>query len=90
MSRFLETLMIALNVLAFILMGLDKRNARAHKGRVPEKIFLAMAFVGGSAGVWLGMQIFRHKTKHTLFIVMIPLMVAVQVLALLYFTLRPS
>ena len=89
MSQFLEPLIIAINTLVFMLMGLDKRNARMHKRRISEKVFLTLAFLGGSAGVWLGMQIFRHKTKHRLFIAVIPLLVAVQVLALLYFTLRP-
>lgn len=89
MSRLLEPLIIAINALAFILMGYDKKNARIHKARVPEKVLLAMAFLGGSAGIWLGMQIFRHKTKHALFIVAIPLLISVQVFALLFFTLRP-
>ena len=44
-----------------------KRFARQHKWRTPEAVLLALGFFGGSVGALLGMQVFRHKTKHWYF-----------------------
>ncbi|MBR0464331.1 MAG: DUF1294 domain-containing protein [Clostridia bacterium] len=71
-----------MNLAAFALMGHDKRRARQGKRRVPEKtLFLVAACFGGLGGV-LGMQVFRHKTKHWYFKVFFPAFMVVQ-LALL-------
>ena len=65
--KVLTFYLILINVTAFLLMGYDKHNAKKGKWRVPEsRIFLAAA-IGGSVGVWLGMQQFHHKTLHKKF-----------------------
>ena len=76
----------ALNLFSFVLMAYDKRCAKAHKRRVPEKtLFLAAACFGGLGGV-MGMFLCRHKTKHWYFRVFFPVLLAVQavLLALAY------
>lgn len=88
MVQVMERALIVLNVLTFLLMGYDKKKAAGHHSRVPENIFLLLALLGGSAGIWFGMKLFRHKTKHLRFTYGIALIVAVQALALLYLTLR--
>ena len=73
---------VFMNILSFGLMAYDKRCARLGRWRVPEKrLFLAAALFGGLGGV-LGMQVFRHKTKHWYFKVFFPAFMVVQ-LALL-------
>lgn len=57
----------AWSIVGFVFYGLDKANARGGNWRVPEVVLHALAFVGGVAGCWLGMLIFRHKTQHTEF-----------------------
>ncbi len=52
---------------AFMTMGFDKRQAKKKKSRVPEKNLWLLAIVGGGIGAYLGMQVFRHKTRHTSF-----------------------
>ena len=53
-----------LNLISFGLMAHDKHRAKAGKWRVSEKaLFLAVACFGAPGSV-LGMQLFRHKTKH--------------------------
>ena len=42
----------------FILMGYDKRKAKKNKWRVPESRMFFTAALGGSVGIWLGMQNF--------------------------------
>ena len=48
--------LIIINLLAFLLMGLDKRKAKRHKWRIPEKTLFLSAIIGGSIGALLGMQ----------------------------------
>ena len=69
----------AMNVLAFALMGIDKRRARLGRWRISEKaLFMAAACFGGLGGV-LGMRVFRHKTKHWYFRVFFPALLALQI-----------
>ena len=55
------------SILDFVLMGVDKRKAKKHRWRVPEKTFFLIALAGGSPGAILGMYAFRHKTRHWYF-----------------------
>lgn len=75
-------LLAVLNVWAFALMGYDKTQARQHKHRVRERTLFLLSFVGGCIGIWLGMRVFRHKTKHWSFRLFVP--VSVLVVAVVY------
>lgn len=68
----------AVNITAFLLYGTDKRKAVRHQWRVPERVLIGIALIGGSLGAWVGMRIFRHKTKHPKFFIGVPLMTAIQ------------
>ena len=70
--------LIAADLLAFLLMGADKRRAVRRKERVPEAALFLAAILGGALGGTLGMLLFRHKTKHTAFRLGFPLLLAVQ------------
>ena len=71
-----------MNIVAFVLMGHDKRCARQGKWRVPEKtLFLVTACFGGLGGM-LGMKVFHHKTQHWYFRVFFPVLLLIQVVAL--------
>ncbi len=63
---------LIVNVIGFIVMGADKMKAKRKSRRVPEKRLFLWAFLGGAAGVWIAMQVWRHKTKHESFTVGIP------------------
>ena len=59
--------LLVMNLLSFAMMGIDKMKARRGSWRIPEKmLFLVTALFGGLGGT-LGMQVFRHKTKHWYF-----------------------
>ena len=74
-----------INVLGFILMGLDKYKARRRKWRIPERTLFLAAILGGSAGSILGMQIFRHKTRHTAFVIGMPCILIIQIILAILF-----
>lgn len=66
--------LVAINAIGMVLFGLDKLFSK-QKGhpRIPERVLLWFARIGGGAGCWLGMLLFRHKTKHIRFKVLVPL-----------------
>lgn len=67
-----------LNILTFIVYGVDKLKARRGSWRVSEFTLLMLAIAGGSFGAWLGMHLFHHKTKHAKFKYGIPIIMALQ------------
>ncbi|ADD02231.1 protein of unknown function DUF1294 [Thermoanaerobacter italicus Ab9] len=76
--------LLTLNVFSFVLMGIDKYKALHKLWRISEKTFFFLALFGGSIGVWLGMYFFRHKTRHKLFTIGIPLIIFCQILLFFY------
>ena len=70
---------ILINLIAFVVFGIDKRKARKGQWRVPESTLFILAIIGGSIGALLGMLAFRHKTKHRKFTIGIPLILALQI-----------
>ena len=55
--------LILVNLIAFLMYGMDKWNAIKGLQRIPEKTLLGIAAAGGSVGAYAGMQFFRHKTR---------------------------
>lgn len=76
--------LVVINIIGFFAMGLDKAKAKADAWRIPEKTLLGIALIGGGAGVWAGMEVFRHKTKHWYFKYGVPAIFLVELLAFLY------
>lgn len=74
----------AVNLLAFLLYGADKRKARRGAWRIPEAALLLVAFLGGSLGALLGMEVFRHKTRHVKFKVLVPLFLILHIALAVY------
>jgi uncharacterized membrane protein YsdA (DUF1294 family) len=70
-----------INVLTFLLFGIDKYKAKRSKWRVSEATLVGFAVVGGSVGAWLGMEVWHHKTQHNKFRFGIPLILLAQIAA---------
>lgn len=66
--------LIIMNVYTFILMGMDKQYARKQARRVPEKRIFTLSAIGGALGAYIGMRMWRHKTKHRSFVIGLPLL----------------
>lgn len=74
--------LLAVNLAAFAMMGLDKGRARRGQWRIPEKRLFLPVLLGGGLGGVLGMRLFHHKTRHWYFRYGFPLLLAVQLLIL--------
>ena len=72
MNNYIYYYLLAVNILAFVLFGIDKQNARRNMWRIPEKTLILSAVIGGSAGAILGMRFFHHKTRKAKFAVGVP------------------
>lgn len=72
---------LALNLIAFILMGYDKKLAQNNKRRISEKTLLSFVSIGGTVGSGLGMLFFRHKTAKKNYILKFWFIVVLQLLA---------
>lgn len=81
MKFLLPIYLIAINIAAFCLMGIDKRRAKRHLWRISEKTLFLPALLGGSLGGILGMHLFRHKTKHWYFKYGLPGILILQIAA---------
>lgn len=80
--------LLIVNIIAFFLMGIDKKKAQTGAWRIPEKTLFLSAILGGGVGAIAGMQLFRHKTRHRSFVIGMPLILLAWVIllaALIYF-----
>lgn len=67
--------MLFMNILTFVLYGVDKKRAISHRWRIPEIALLGFSVLGGCVGAFLAMQIFHHKTRYARFAMGIPVMI---------------
>lgn len=77
------------NLLGFAMMGIDKRRAIKRLWRIPESTLFIIAIIGGSLGSILGMQVFRHKTKHWYFVYGMSAILLLQVIAIIVLLRSP-
>ena len=83
LSRLLIIYLLLINLLGLILYGIDKaKSKRKGTNRIPERTLLWVARLGGGLGCWLGMMLFRHKTQHQRFMILVPLWIALWAIAL--------
>ena len=76
--------LIIINIIAFALMGIDKKRARNKEWRISEAALFTAALLFGSLGSNIGMRCFHHKTKHWYFVIFMPLIMVVQIVILAF------
>ena len=84
LQKILIIYLIAINVVTFIVYGIDKMKAKRSKWRIPEATLLGLAVIGGSVGAWLSMRVWRHKTQHAKFRYGVPIILIAQVALLVW------
>ena len=80
---------VAVNVISFLMMGIDKRKAVKRAFRIPESTLFVLAIIGGSIGSIIGMHLFRHKTRHWYFLYGMPVILALQIILILAVLFSP-
>ena len=84
MTQTIIYFLMVINVLTFLVYGIDKWKARQGSWRISEATLLLLAVIGGSIGALLGMQVWHHKTMHKKFKYGLPLILLAQIV-LIYF-----
>ena len=77
-----------INIVAFVLFGLDKRRARRGAWRISEAALLGCALLGGAVGAWLGMKVFHHKNLHKRFRLGLPLLLILEAALVIWLLVR--
>jgi uncharacterized membrane protein YsdA (DUF1294 family) len=83
MANALLYYLIVINVVSFLVYGIDKWKAKQGSWRISEATLLILAVIGGSFGALFGMKVWRHKTMHKKFKYGLPLILLAQI-ALIY------
>ena len=76
--KYLIMYLIIINIVTFIVFGLDKYYAIKNKFRVSESTLFFLCLIGGSFLGFVGMKVFRHKTKKLYFVIGIPLIMIIE------------
>ena len=77
----LAAYLVLASAIAFVLAVVDKSRARRAGNRIPERVLLGAALVGGSPGLLLAMLVARHKTRKASFLLRFALILALQAAA---------
>ena len=80
--------LLIINVIAFLIYGLDKLKAKKEMWRIPERVLILLAVVGGSIGALLGMRVFHHKTKKWKFKIGVPVILGLQIALVVFIWLK--
>ena len=72
-AHYLLAVMGIWNLIVLIIFGVDKRKAVREKWRISEAALLVISFCLGGIGAFVGMRLFRHKTKHARFNLLVPI-----------------
>ena len=78
MLESISIIIVIINIVTFIIYGIDKYKAKKGKWRIPENSLIGLAIIGGSIGAYLGMRVWHHKTMHLKFKYGIPLIIVIQ------------
>ena len=84
MANTLLYYLIVINIVTFLVYGIDKLKAKQGSWRISEATLLILAVIGGSIGALLGMKVWRHKTMHKKFKYGLPLILIIQIILIGY------
>ena len=84
MANALLYYLIVINIVTFVVYGIDKLKAKQGSWRISEATLLIFAVIGGSIGALLGMKVWRHKTMHKKFKYGLPLILIIQIILIGY------
>ncbi len=80
--------LVAINVIGFFAMLIDKEKAKRGAWRIPEKTLFLITLLGGGIGTIAGMYLFRHKTKKLKFTIGFPVILLTEIALVIYWITR--
>lgn len=85
MKQYLPFLIyfLIISLVTAIITATDKYKARKGRFRISEKALFLLAFMGGALSEYLTMRLIRHKTLHKRFMIGLPLIIILQLVAII-------
>ena len=84
MTEYIVLYFLIINIIGLSVMRVDKQRAIKHQYRISEQTLWIIAIVGGAIGAAIGMNMFRHKTKHVSFKLGFPLLAIIDLFLIFY------
>lgn len=76
--KYLLIYLLFINVVAVIICAIDKLKAKFNDWRISEKTLFIISVIGGALGMYITMQLIRHKTRHKRFMIGLPIVILLQ------------
>ena len=85
LGKFVTVYLIIISFISAVVCIYDKAVSKRERVelRVPERTLFLLSVIGGSVAMYITMQIFHHKTKHKSFMIGIPLIILLQLAAVI-------
>lgn len=83
-EKLIITFIISINLVSFLIYGLDKLKAKTDRWRIPEFNLLLLGLLGGGIGSIIGMVIFKHKLSKKKFFIGVPILIIINFISFLY------
>lgn len=81
MMKYIVIYLICINAATFLIYGIDKYKAVKNRWRISETTLIIAALIGGSVGALAGMKVFHHKTRKKKFVIGVPFILIIQIVA---------
>lgn len=72
---YLLVYILGINLLTFIVYGVDKIKAKNKSYRIQEITLILLSLIGGGVGALMAMVVFKHKLSKKLFYIGIPMII---------------
>ncbi len=76
--------LLSLNIISFVIFGIDKWKAKNNKWRISENLLILISFIGGATGSLMGMVVFKHKLSKKKFYIGVPVFIVLNWIILIY------
>ncbi len=86
--KYVLIYLLAINVIGFLAMGIDKLKAKKDWWRIPEGTLMTLCLIGGGIGTIAGMYTFRHKTKKLKFTIGMPTILISEIALVIYLFIK--
>lgn len=80
--------LLAINIIGFFMMGIDKWKAKNNRWRIPENTLFMATVLGGGIGTIAGIYVFRHKTKKPIFTIGMPAILLLEIILIVYLIIK--
>lgn len=71
------TYLVLINLISFLVYGVDKKKAKNKQWRIPESTLIFLSLIGGGLGGLIAMVIFKHKLSKKLFYIGLPIIIII-------------